>query len=253
MFEYPVLSKAPIIEALIDIRVKVKEDLPVEQFNSIYDSISGRYPDKKERHKWEGKLEFKRGETPISTTAETIDGYIFTSVDKRQILQTRLDGFIFSRLKPYETWEHLRNEASGLWKKYKEVTSPEITRVALRYINKMEIPLPIMDFGDYLTAAPIVPEGLPQGVSSFLTRIVIHEPKMDASAIITQALEQIVNPNILPLILDIDVFKQKSEGISEEDVWETLENYVISRIRYFLRVLLKKQRSYFYERSSPVH
>jgi uncharacterized protein (TIGR04255 family) len=245
MFEYPVLSKAPIIEALIDIRVKMKEDLLVEQFNSIYDSISGQYPDKKERHKWEGKLEFKRGETPISTTTETIDGYIFTSVDKKQILQTRLDGFTFSRLKPYETWEHLRNEAQGLWKKYKEATSPEITRVALRYINKMEIPLPIMDFSDYLTAAPIVPEGLPQGVSSFLTRIVIHEPKIDASAIITQALEQIVNPNILPLILDIDVFKQKSEGISEEDAWETLEKLRHFKNKIFFKSITEKAKELF--------
>ncbi|MEW6416656.1 MAG: TIGR04255 family protein [Nitrospirota bacterium] len=245
MVEYSVLSKAPIIEALIDIRIKVKEDLSVEQFNSIYDSISGQYPDKKERHKWEGKLGFKRGETPISTSTETIDGYIFTSVDKSQILQTRLDGFTFSRLKPYETWEHLRNEAHGLWRKYKEVTSPEITRVALRYINKMEIPLPIMDFSDYLTAAPTVPDGLPQGVSSFLTRIVIHEPKIDATAIITQAFEQIVNPNILPLILDIDVFKQKSEGISEKETWEILEKLRHFKNEIFFKSITEKAKELF--------
>lgn len=245
MAEYSVLSRAPIIEALIDIRVKVKEDLTVEQFNSIYDSISAQYPDKKERHKWEGKLEFKKGGTPISTTTETIDGFIFASVDKKQMLQTRLDGFTFSRLKPYETWEHLRTEARKLWEKYKEVTSPEITRIALRYINKMEIPLPIMDFSDYLTAAPIVPEGLPQRVSSFLTRIVIHEPEINASAIITQALEQIVNPNILPIILDIDVFKQKSEGISEEDAWETLEKLRHFKNNIFFKSITEKAKELF--------
>ena len=78
-----------------------------------------------------------------------------------------MDGFTFSRLKPYETWENLRDEAYRLWQKYREITSPEIIRVALRYINKLEFPLPIKNFSDYLTAAPIVPAELPQGVSSF--------------------------------------------------------------------------------------
>lgn len=222
------LEKAPITEALIDIRIKIREDLTVKQIESIYNSISDQYPDKKARRKWEGKFEFKKGEPPVSSGAETIDGYIFTSNDKKQIFQARLDGFTFSRLKPYETWEQLRDEAHRLWHIYKEVTSPEITRVALRYINKMEIPRSSMDFSEYLIAAPIVPEGLPQGVSSFLTRVVIHEPTIDAAAIITQALEQVVNPNLIPIILDIDVFKQKSEGISEKDTWDTLE-----KLRHF--------------------
>jgi uncharacterized protein (TIGR04255 family) len=243
--EYQILPKAPIIEALIDIRVKGREDLTVEQLDAIYDSISNQYPDKKTRHKWESTFEFKKGEPPISTGTETVDGYIFTSADRKQIFQARIDGFTFSRLKPYETWEQLRDEAHRLWQLYRGVVSPEITRVALRYINKMEISLPIRDFSDYLTAAPIVPDGLPQGVSSFLTRIVIHEPEIDAAAIITQALEQVVNPSILPIILDIDVFKQKSEGISEEDAWEILEKLRNFKNNIFFKSITEKAKELF--------
>lgn len=245
MADYPVLSKAPIIEAVIDIRVKVREDLKVEQFNSIYDAVSVQYPDKKERYKWESKFEFKKGEPPISTGAETVDGYFFTSADQKQIFQTRVDGFTLSKLKPYETWECFRDEAYRLWQKYKAVASPEITRVALRYINKMEFPLPIGDFSDYLTAAPVVPNDLPQGVSSFLTRVVIHEPSIDAAAIITQALEQIVNPNILPIILDIDVFKQKAEGISEEEAWGILEKLRHFKNNIFFKSITEKAKELF--------
>lgn len=245
MAKYTHLENAPITEALVDIRVKMREDLTVEQLESIYNSISGQYPDKKARHKWEGKFEFKKGELPVSLGTETIDGYIFTSTDQKQIFQARLDGFTFSRLKPYETWERLRDEAYRLWQKYREVVSPEITRVALRYINKMEFPLPIKDFSDYLTAAPIVPEGLPQGVSSFLTRVVIHEPSIDAAAIITQALEQVVNPNLVPLILDIDVFKQKSEGISEKDAWDTLEKLRHFKNKIFFESITEKAKEIF--------
>jgi uncharacterized protein (TIGR04255 family) len=244
--KYPILSKAPITEALIDIRVKVRDDLKIEQlFHSIYKFVSKEYPNKKARHKWEGSLEFKKGKPPTSSASEIIDGYIFISGDDRQIFQARLNGFTFNRLKPYETWENLRDEARRLWHKYKEVTSPEITRVAVRYINRMEFPLPIKDFSDYLTAAPIVPAVLPQGVNSFLTRIVIHEPEIDAAGIITQALEQIVNPNILPIILDIDVFKQKSEGMSEEEAWQILERLRHFKNKIFFESITEKAKELF--------
>ncbi len=245
MAEYPVLSKAPIVEAVIDFRVKVREDLTLEQLDALFDSISNQYPDKKTRHKWEGEFEFKKGESPISRGTGAVDGYILTSADQKQILQARLDGFTFSRLTPYETWELFRDEAYRLWEKYKEITTPVITRVALRYINKMEIPFPIKDFSDYLTAAPNVPEGVPQGVSSFLTRVVIHEPEIDAAAIITQALDQIVNPNVFPIILDIDVFKQRSEGINEEDAWDILEKLRHFKNEIFFKSITEKAKELF--------
>jgi len=245
VIKYLILSKAPIAEALIDIRVKARETLKVEQFDSIYNSISKEYPVKKTRSKWEGRLEFKKGESSLSAATETIDGSIFTSGDQKQIFQARLDGFTFNRLKPYETWERFRDEARRLWEKYREVTSPEITRVALRYINKMEFPLPVKNFGDYLTAPPTVPADLPQGVSSFLTRVVIHEPDINAAGIITQALEQIINPNVLTIILDIDVFKQKSEGIKEEDAWQTLEKLRHFKNKIFFESITEKAKELF--------
>lgn len=245
MIKYPILAKAPITEALIDIRIRVRDDLKIDQLYSICESISKEYPNKKERYQLEEKLEFKKGETPISTAAEIVDGYLFISADEKQIFQARLDGFTFNRLKPYETWERFRDEAYRLWHKYKEVTSPEIIRVALRYINKMELPLPITDFSDYLTAAPIVPAGLPQGVTSFLSRVFIHEPEISATGIITQAFERIINPDIIPIILDIDVFKEKPEGMSEEEAWQIFEKLRNFKNKIFFKSITEKAKELF--------
>lgn len=245
MTEYPILQKAPITEALIDIRIKVREDFNVEQLLPLYDLTSNQYPEKKSRHKWEGKLEFKKDGPPIPSGIHAIDGYIFTSIDKKQIFQARVDGFTFNKLRPYDRWESFRDEAWRLWKLYRDITSPEIVRVALRFINKFDIPLPIKDFNEYLTAAPIVPEGLPQGVNSFLTRIVIHEPEIDAAAIVTQVFEQIINPSYLPIILDIDVFKQKSEGIAEEEAWQTLKKFRDFKNKIFFKSITEKAKELF--------
>ncbi len=225
--DYPILKNAPITEALIDIRVKLPSDFDVKNISAIYESIKNQYPEKQERIQSKVKFEPKAEEI-VKASKLVIDGYRYVSSDKKQIMQARLDGFTVSRLYPYIKWEELRDEAFRLWQLYKDITSPEsITRVAVRYINNLNIPMPIGDFSEYLTAPPTVPEGLSQGVSSFLARIVMHEPSFGANAIITQALEQIVTDKV-PIILDIDVFKLQPEGIEEKDAWE-----IIEKLRHF--------------------
>jgi len=225
--DYPILKKAPITEALIDIRVKLPSDFDVKDIHSMYEPIKEEYPETQEQRISEVKFELKT-KGFVKPLSDKINGYRYISSDKKQIVQAKMDGFTFSRLHPYIKWEELRNEAYRLWQLYKGITSPEsITRVAVRYINNLNIPMPIKDFSDYLTAPPTVPEGLPQEVSSFLSRIVMHEPTIGASAIITQALEQIVTDKV-PIILDIDVFKLQPEGIAEKDAWE-----IMGKLRHF--------------------
>lgn len=227
MAEYPTLKNAPITEALIDIRVKLSSEFDAKNIDSIYESIKNQYPEKQEQRISEVRFEPKAKEIVRPSSAK-INGYRYISSDKKQIVQVRLDGFTFSRLRPYIKWEELRDEAYRLWQLYKNITSPEsINRVALRYINNLNIPMPLRDFGDYLTAPPTVPEELPQGVGSFLNRIVIHEPSLGANAVITQALEQIAT-DTAPIILDIDVFKLQPKGIEEKEAWE-----IIEKLRHF--------------------
>ncbi len=167
-----------------------------------------------ERRQFTQTFQMGEGKSSASEPTQHVDGYLLHTADEKQVFQARMDGFSFNRLKPYETWEALRDEAKRLWGLYEEVASPEIQRIGLHYINKIDIPMPVRDFKDYLAAGPPVPEGRPQGVNSFFTRVVIAEPKFQATAIITQAFEQIVDPNFLPLYLDIDVSKQIESGKS---------------------------------------
>lgn len=154
MTEYQILRKAPITEALIDIRVKLTPDLDVRKIDSIYESIKNEYPLKQEQKISQVHVEQKPGEDIVKSLIK-ISGYRYISSDEKRIVQVRLDGFTFSRLHPYTTWEDLRSEAYRLWLLYKEITSPElIIRVALRYINNLNIPMPIKDFSDFLTAPP---------------------------------------------------------------------------------------------------
>lgn len=244
MDQYPILRNAPIMEALIDIRVKLPPQSDAKKIDSIFELIKGQYPKKQEQRMSEIKIELKPGEE-LAKQLTKINGFRYLSSDEKEIVQAKMDGFTFNKLSPYSKWEDLRNEAHRLWLIYKNITCPDlVTRVALRYINNLNIPMPIADFSDYLTVPPRVPERLPQGVSSFLIRVVIHEPSIDANAVITHALESVVGERV-PIILDIDVFKLRSEGIEEENIWGTLENLRDFKNKIFFASITEKLKEMY--------
>ncbi|MEF9426481.1 MAG: TIGR04255 family protein, partial [Candidatus Mariimomonas ferrooxydans] len=140
MEKYPLLKSAPITEALIDIRVKLPDDFSTDKLCAFTDRIQADYPTKKEVKKYEGRVDLLK-ETAIPLSKQHI-GYRYDSKDNKQVVQATIEGFTFSRLKPYITWKQLRDETRRIWGFYKEVALPEaITRVALRYINNLNIPI----------------------------------------------------------------------------------------------------------------
>ncbi len=221
------LNNAPIVEAVIDIRVKLPTNVGLKKLALINDSIIAQYPKRRVRRRFEGRIEFKVGKPPKQAAVDKgPDGYIYTANNEKQVVQIRLDGFTFSRLKPYQKWDNMRDEARRLWELYIKFASPElISRIAVRYINRLDIPLPIKDFGDYLSSPPIIPATLPQGVSNFLTRVVINEPNLKASAAITQAFEPQTSKDFITILLDIDVFRQVQFDIDSVETWELLEGF----------------------------
>jgi len=222
-----IFPKAPITEALIDIRVKLPGNISLTDLEKLHDHIKDEYPAKKTRTMWEGTFELRDEKDPLQKAQFQVDGYAFTSPDGRQVVQYRLDGFTFSRLRPYNRWEEVFAEAQRLWGIYMRGTKPLlVTRLALRYINSIEIPSKTLDYDDYLTAGPRIPPELPQSLVHFFTRLAIPFPDREAIAIITQTPLSTQDPINTVIILDIDVSKETS--LSPED-------RTISDILYILR------------------
>lgn len=230
------LNNAPIVEALIDFRVKHAPGLDIEKLSTVTKSLKRRYPTRKEIRQVQAQFRIGEGEGPAHSTTQILVGQRFESSDSRFVFQATLGGFTLSRLKPYETWESLIAEARSCWKSYAKVMAPSIiTRVAARYINRLEIPLSIFgQFEDFFTSGPQVPKNVPQEVSEFLSRVVVHEPEIDASMIITQALEPINSVNgTVPVIIDIDVSKQAEFEVQSKEYWKLLEKFRVLKNEAF--------------------
>lgn len=214
------LDNAPIIEAMIDVRVIVSPDIDLQKFSDLSKELGGRYPKNEPRRIFISAFSFgiEEGKPFMRTKGEALQGYIYKSEDEKNIAQFKKDGFTFSRLKPYTEWSAVSSEARELWELYSsKLDIKVITRIATRYINRLDIKLPIKEFDEYITAAPRLPESLPQETSQFFTRMVIHEGEITAN--IVQTLDKNPKPGYIGLILDIEVFEVNKAGFDKENMW----------------------------------
>jgi uncharacterized protein (TIGR04255 family) len=194
----------------------------VDAFHALKKRIADSYPQSKEQKGFEAEVRFEGGQLSQSTKQRGMVGLVFRSTSGKNVAQFRIDGFTFSRLSPYTSWDEIFPEAFRLWKIYLDIVAPDfITRIAVRYINKLRIPLPLGDFSDYLCAPPVVPPELPRQVATFLTRMVIPQSDFSADAVITQALE--TAPKFFTIILDIDVYRTKQYETDEEKMRSEFE------------------------------
>ena len=238
------LTRAPITEALIDFRVSAPKEFDATKFLALKKQLGDRYPNVQERRGAEAAIEFGPGKFSTHTEDLGLHGYFFKSADGLNIAQFRVDGFTFNRLKPYTSWEQIFPEALSLWKLYTERVSPEcVSRLALRYINHLNIRLPIEDFSQYLTSPPVVPPELPQEISSFLTRVVLHEPELSLAANVTQALEKGLDPNSVAVILDIDANKVGEFDPHGEEISQVLEALHVFKNRIFFSRLTARRHN----------
>jgi len=222
------LPHAPVTEAVIDFRVVARKSLAVAALEPLVERLAPDYVKKGPIFELQASFAVDpKGERSSDVASQEI-GVRMHSADDRYVAQFQLAGFSLSRLEPYETWEKLFNEAQRLWELYVTAVGPDmVVRAATRFINNLRLPMqPGEDFAVYLTKPPQVPEGLPQGLSSFLQRVFLHDPTTDIRATLTQALQSppIVDlPEHIPVILDIDVYQQAAFATDGRELWECLK------------------------------
>jgi uncharacterized protein (TIGR04255 family) len=227
MAEVRHLNNAPITEAIIDFRVKLPPEFKVESFLELKNTIGDRLPKVQERKLFSGQLKFKGGK-PQKTSAEYhgIHGYFFRPEDEKNVAQFRIDGFTYSRLRPYTCWEEMFGEARELWKMYYGIAQPEaVTRLAVRYINHINIPLPIDDLSDFFTASPKIPDNIQGVISGFLSKVIVYDQEMDIATNIVQALEKSTKPDkYITVVLDIDSYKMGDFDVGNNEMWDIFAN-----------------------------
>ena len=227
MGAHPRLTNPPITEALIDFRVRTSVEPNLTELEKLCDELKSQFPVKKKNLKFSGAMKISAGDAADSKTdfRQWPVGFRLETADGKRVAQLNLDSFTLSWLTPYDNWESLRDYTKPIWDSYRLAIEPEaVIRVAVRYINRIEIDLPMADFDNFLLAPPIVPRGLPQLVENFVTRVVVPLPSEHAHVIITQGSEAVDQGRAtLPIVIDVDAFKEDSFDPVGDTIWKTLE------------------------------
>lgn len=242
---YTVFPNAPITEALIDIRVELPERITLQDLEAFHNIVKARFPDKKERISYKADFKVSPKGSTVEVPPSKPDGYLFHSSAENKIVQARLDGFTFNKLKPYENWDIFRTEARQLWDEYFKIANPvKITRIALRYINRIEIPLPFKTFKEYVLTIPEIAPTLPQDLAQFFMQLSIPNRDIEATAVINQTMEMPANQR-LPLIFDIDVFREVTYSDNREEMWGEFEKLRKYKNALFFESITDKTKELF--------
>jgi uncharacterized protein (TIGR04255 family) len=229
----------------VDLRVELPEAVNIQTLEKIHDKIRDTYPISKKRVLFEGRM--SAGDQVLASAKQTHLGFAFYSADNLHVFQARRDGFSFSRLAPYDTWENLRDEAKRHWSLYKRTVSPlHIDRIALRYINEISIPGPRIDFDDYFLTIPKIGSQLPQALSKFIMQLHVPQPDLDAHVILTQTMQTGPSPDgAISVILDIDTFIEQKQ-MSEPEAWAAIEALRVRKNDFFEGCITDRARELFY-------
>lgn len=220
MSTWPNLRRAPVVEGLIDLRVKQSQFVTLDALKGRADELAADFPAREELRQFMGQFSFSPKDGPsFAAQAPAPMGLMLQSADGKWVAQFRLDGFTLSRLEPYTSWDELTNRAKDLWSQYAAVAQPlKIVRVAARFINR--IPLPQGEsFDKTFNTTFNIAANLPQAVAGYLLRVVIPFENETAMAIVTQALPE----NSQDCIFDLDAFAMPPGGFSESEAWSKLE------------------------------
>jgi len=241
-----VFPKAPITEALIEIRAALPAGVTMADLERLHEQIKTQYPEKKTRKRFEGRFELRNEKEPFQISQVQEDGYAFTSADGKQIVQFRLDGFTFNRLRPYSRWEDLYKEAKRTWEIYKNAINPLLVQhIAVRYINSIEIPLKLFDYDDYFTAIPKIPRSLPQILAHFFTRVMIPFEDHGAMATVIQTPSGRQDPVHTDILLDVEVVCATSFAPEDERMWEAFGNLRNIKNDVFLSHITERTKELF--------
>ena len=184
------LSNPPIVEAVIDVRASIPGT--PEDFKTLARELTNEFPHVEIKQQFEGKLEFKN-DTPIAsiTTPPSFAAIRIANEDKSIFVHLEPEGFALINAKDYIGGDYFISEAVKRWEWLVERTTPKsVASVAMNYVNRLEIPLNKSEHIEkYFVFPPKLPEGAPQLISEYLSRVVSRDANRNATATIIQQLK----------------------------------------------------------------
>jgi uncharacterized protein (TIGR04255 family) len=203
----------PLVEAVCELGFDSEQDWDWTIPGLLYERIQAEFPAKEQRNVLEVQFEARPGDDVKQNVKGGIARMRFLRSDGSALVQVGPNMLSISHLRPYRDWPTFRDIIDRVLEHYRAVADPEqITKVGLRYINRLEIPEASFQIEDYLTAVPVVPDPVPQEFGPFSMQVLIPLRDIDAGMLIrTGSIEPVGGKTAL--LLDMDVITRPGAAL----------------------------------------
>jgi uncharacterized protein (TIGR04255 family) len=231
-------SRPPIVDAVIDFQVDLPESVGLSDLERCQDAA---YPNKKTLTVTVDHI--APGEACSPSPASGPVGFRFISADQKQLFEARFRGFAVHRLAPYNGWQPFRDEARRLWDIYRREARPlKVTRAALRFFNRLDLPLPVQEMKDYLRTCPEVSPDLPQTLADFSMQLRIPQEDINSTLLLRESVVPSAAQGVASVALDIDLFRTDDLPQDEETLWAFFEKLRVRKNDIFEACITDRTR-----------
>ena len=218
------LPKSPIVEAVLHIQCRLAQPIVPAELRVRLDCELSGYAFANELFECTNEFTFGKDGTQNAQTKTDWKGLRYQSEDQKQVVLFTKDGLVFSRLKPYQSWDGFVAQGLAAWNVFKRVVQPDlIMRIGLRMINRITVPVGSFEIEDYLVTAPQPPKGFDFPYQGFMHHEVMAVPETPFSVTVVKAILPAAKGEPGPaIVIDIDTFMTPNEMVEDGALVELL-------------------------------
>ncbi len=229
------------------IHLRVAGAATADEQQKVVRRLTKDYPHSSRLQEFSLTIDTTGGEVAVDQKPQ---GFRLNTDDQADVVLVFPDGIAAARLAPYQGWEELRNRAKAAHEEWRRSTAHRpVSRVGIRYLNRIDIPLKGLsqvDLGTYLAFRPQIP-GIGNGpMAGYMVQATLPTDTPSWSASIAST---IVTPspllNHVSLLLDIDIFRTEQIPGSEAELWRMIDDARPIKNRVFERCITDESRKLF--------
>ena len=214
--------KPPIVEAILEFQFD--QEISFERVQKASTKFASAYPTSETEFEIQGNIEL--GSQKSTINQRTI-GVKLSSKDQSKVILARIRSVGFAELAPYSGWANFIASAKqnfSTWQK--SIGNQKISRIGLRYINRIDIPnngtgiIP----AEYVTMHPPKPGiGLINQIDFYTMQVQMPLGVDNLHVTVNTATIASPVPAANSLLLDLDLYTTVDIPRREDHLWERVE------------------------------
>lgn len=235
--------RSPILEAVIELRYS---EVSGERVIKAGAALQARYNARVDELLVEGNLDFA---TKTSKFRDVTPKVSLSSSDQTDSFNVTANNAVWSRLAPYEGWQPFFGRvAEEMPKVLKALGHPKLTRIGLRYVNRIDIPIRdnLGHHEEYLSYRIDAGEML-EPHDGFKWALQKEFPARGMGAVVRSSTEVGEIPDVGAVMFDIDISIMVDVPSKSDDILNRLSDMRVLKNEIFEAGITDKARELFNE------